>query len=291
MNDDKGLFPAAASPIQVSAQACVPTVTDPDGSRCRLALSCLDLTSLDASDTDSRIEALCARAATPVGPVAAVCVYPHFVSLASRLLAGSGIRVATVINFPDGGLDAAAASRDTARAVMAGADEIDAVLPWRACLAGRWSEAASVLDAVRSSCKDRTLKIILESGEIEDQAGETAVRLASRLAIAAGADFLKTSTGKTPHGATPGAARAMLSEIRRSGLRTVGFKASGGIRDSLTAALYLDLADEIMGAGWVTPSTFRFGASSLLDNLLDSLIGELGKGGPETCSPADAGAY
>jgi deoxyribose-phosphate aldolase len=239
----------------------------------RRAVGLLDLTSLDEDDDEARIEALCAKARTPAGPVAAVCVYPRFVALSKRLLAGTGIGVATVVNFPAGGADPEAAARETRDAVALGADEIDAVIPWRDLLAGDEAPARAVLSACRAACPGLPLKAILETGGL-GEAG--AVRRASRLAIECGADFLKTSTGKLQPAATIEAAALMLDEIRAAGAgtgtgRPLGFKAAGGIRDAAGAARYLALADGIMGPGWAAPATFRFGASGLLDSLLAAL--------------------
>ncbi|HZH25719.1 MAG TPA: deoxyribose-phosphate aldolase [Azospirillaceae bacterium] len=242
----------------------------------RRALGLLDLTSLEDTDTEERIRALCARAVTPVGRVAAVCVYPRFVALSKAALAGTGVRVATVVNFPEGGESAAAAADETRDAVAAGADEIDAVLPYQAFKAGNRAAAEAVLRAVRTACGDKTLKVILETGQLGDEAS---MRAASELAADCGADFLKTSTGKTKPAATPEAARVMLGVIRARGGR-IGFKAAGGIRDTATAAAYLALADAALGAGWATPANFRFGASGLLDALLADL--GIGQGGPAT---------
>ena len=179
------------------------------------------------------------------------------------------MRVATVVNFPAGTDAPDAAAAVTAAAVAAGADEIDAVLPYGAWLAGDDEHAAAVLDAVRAATGGRTMKVIIESGELPDRA---AVDRAAHFAIAHGADFVKTSTGKTPVSATPEAAEIILEAIAVSG-RPVGFKAAGGIRTLADATTYLDLADSIMGPGWASPATFRFGASGLLDTLQSSLSG------------------
>lgn len=240
------------------------------------ALPLLDLTSLGDDDTDARIEALCARAVTPAGRVAAVCLYPRFVPLARRLLAGTGVRVATVVNFPEGTAPPARVADDTAAAVADGADEIDVVMPWRALAAGDEASVRAVLGACRGACPGTPLKVILETGGLGDPA---LIATASRLALDAGADFLKTSTGKLQPAATPEAAAVMLAAIRDAG-SPAGFKAAGGIRDTAAAAVYLDLADRTLGSGWATPATFRFGASGLLDALLADL--GLGAAGPSS---------
>ncbi len=234
----------------------------------RRALSCLDLTDLSDDHAAAEAEAVTSRARTAFGPVAAVCLWPEFVAMAARQLQGSGIRVATVVNFPDGGEEIGRTTRQTRQAVRDGADEIDLVIPWRALQQGRDETVRDMISAVRQEIPvGLRLKTILETGELADPA---AISRASDIAIAAGADFLKTSTGKTKISATPQAARIMLARIAASG-RTVGFKASGGVRTLDDAAVYLDLADEIFGLGNVGPHNFRFGASGLLNALLSEL--------------------
>ncbi|MGQ3047091.1 MAG: deoxyribose-phosphate aldolase [Niveispirillum sp.] len=238
-------------------------------------LPLLDLTSLnDADDADSTA-ALCARAVTPAGNVAAVCLWSSFVPQAKQTLIGSTVKVATVVNFPGGSLPAEKVVDQIARALADGADEIDVVMPYAAVMAGMGGDQRALdhLAACREACGPATMKVILESGVLAKPA---LIERAAQVAVAAGADFLKTSTGKVPAGATPGAARIMLTACREAG-RPVGFKASGGIRDVETAAQYLALADDICGPGWASPATFRFGASGLLD----ALLGVLGHG-PET---------
>jgi deoxyribose-phosphate aldolase len=229
--------------------------TDP-----KRAIPLLDLTTLNGDETDEDIAALCAKAVTPAGPVAAVCVYGQYVTRAARELEGTPVLVAAVSNFPEGDLDAERARRESFDAVQAGAAEVDVVLPWRAWLDGDRSGALEVLAAARQVVPG-TLKVILESGQLGDR-----VREAADDALEAGADFVKTSTGKVPPGASPQAARAMLEAIKAWG--SGGFKASGGVRTADDAAAYLALADEIMGPDWTAPHTFRIGASSLLDALL-----------------------
>lgn len=217
----------------------------------------LDLTSLTGEETDRDIAALCARARTPRGNVAAVCVYGRHAALCARELAGTGIHVAAVANFPDGDLDAERARRETAEAVDAGAGEVDVVLPWRAWLDGDRKGALRVVEASRSQAP--VLKVILESGSLGNE-----TRSAADAALAAGADFVKTSTGKVGPGADPVAARAMLEAVRAAGHG--GFKASGGVRTPEQAREYLALAEELLGP--VGPDRFRIGASTLLDALL-----------------------
>lgn len=227
------------------------------------ALPLLDLTDLSEGCTAEAVRRLCERAQRHA--VAAVCVWPRFVAPAARALAGSGVRIATVVNFPEGGEDVAGTVAETRGALDDAADEIDLVLPYRALLSGDAETAHAMVAAVREACRDRALKVILETGMLPDAA---TIARASRLALDGGADFLKTSTGKTPVPATPEAAEAMLSAIREgNGPRPVGLKVSGGLRRVEDAARYLALADRIMGPDWAGPATFRIGASSLLDDL------------------------
>lgn len=236
--------------------------------RAQQALHLVDLTNLDDACTDGDIDRLCERAHGRFGNVAAVCVWPQFVARAKVLLAGTGIGVATVVNFPGGNDDSAAIVSLVEACLDDGADDIDLVLPYRDFRAGEVDRAAAVLDAVRAMVPSNVhLKVILETGELGTP---DVIRAAARLAIDHGADFIKTSTGKTKVSATPDAVRIMLREIFSSG-RTVGVKPSGGIRSLDDAIVYLDLADEIMGPAWATPSTFRFGASGLLDALESEL--------------------
>jgi len=237
------------------------------------ALRCLDLTDLTDNCTDHAIDALCKKALDPHGPVAAVCVWPQFVRRAQDGLKGSSVRIATVVNFPAGGEEVDRVADDVQEALSDGANEIDLVLPYNAVSRGDLSIAAEMVEAVRDLVdQDRLLKVILETGELKDS---ELIATASRLAIEAGADFIKTSTGKTPVSATPEAAEIMLNAIKASG-RNVGLKPSGGIRTVADAKLYLDLADRIMGAGWATPQTFRIGASSVYDALIAAIEGRNG---------------
>lgn len=243
---------------------------DAEGVLARRLMGLLDLTNLEANCGPAEIKALTARALGPPAPVAAVCLWPQFVGDAARTLRDSGVAVATVINFPAGGEDLERVLEDIGEALGDGADEIDLVMPYKAVLRGDTAVAAEMIREAKGVIgPDRLLKVILETGALPDT---DAIAAASRLAIGAGADFLKTSTGKHAVSATPEAARAMLSEIARAG-RTVGFKAAGGIRTVADAALYLDLAEEAMGPGWATRNTFRIGASSLHAALVTAMGG------------------
>jgi deoxyribose-phosphate aldolase len=236
-----------------------------DAAFARRAIALLDLTDLSNGLDEAGVERLCARAVTPLGPVAAVCLWAGFVPQARRLLRGTPVRIATVVNFPAGEDDVMRAADEARYALLDGADEIDVVLPWRSLIAGRQEVVGALLGAVRAVVPPgKTLKTILETGELKTPA---LIRAAARIAIGTGADIIKTSTGKTEVSATPEAVRLMLEEIRASG-RRVGLKPSGGIRTADDARAYLALADEIMGEGWARPETFRFGASGLLDALL-----------------------
>jgi len=233
------------------------------------ALACLDLTNLDDACTTEDVQRLCARAQSRHGPVAAVCVWPRFVADARAALGATGIRVATVVAFP-GGDDLAGDVRDmTERAIADGAHEIDMVIPYKAMIEGHPEQVPPRVARVVEAAAGAPVKAILETGVLGD--GDW-IRRAARLAIEGGADFLKTSTGKVGLNATPEAARILLEEIAAAD-RIVGLKVSGGVRSTDDAALYLDLCDEIMGPDWACPAVFRFGASSVLDALLESLDG------------------
>jgi deoxyribose-phosphate aldolase len=229
----------------------------------RRALAVVDLTRLERPDEAEAIDALAAKAVTGAGRVAAICVYPEWIE---RVL-GPGVPVAAVANFPAGDDDPDRAARETGEAVEAGAAEVDVVVPWRAFLAGDAAAIGRTVEATRAAIGDEVgLKAILETGSLGD-AG--AIRSAAEQALAAGAGFLKTSTGKVGAGASLDATRVLLEVVRDAGQGAV--KASGGIRTAEQAIGYLALADEVMGAGWATPERFRIGASSLVDDLLARL--------------------
>ncbi|MGE5227639.1 MAG: deoxyribose-phosphate aldolase [Planctomycetaceae bacterium] len=235
------------------------------------ALRCLDLTSLGEDDTPERIDALCRAAASPgdaLPPVAAVCVSARFVGQARSLLTGTGVRVACATGaFPSGRLDTAGRVAEIAAALEAGADEIDTVLDHRAVVEGRMTEVLAQLVASREACGTVTMKVILETGALPSLAQ---VRSAAALALDAGADFLKTSTGKVHPGATPEAVLAIAEVVRVAGT-TTGIKVSGGVRTVQDAIGYLGLVTRHLGAAWGTHERFRIGASSLLDALVSAL--------------------
>ena len=225
-------------------------------------LAALDHTRLGTSDEPDDIRRFCAEAAAGRARPAAVCVHPQFAGVARSALDASGapgIAVAVVANFPEGGTDAARPLGEIHTAQAAGAAEFDLVFPWRAWLDGDRDAAFRLLAACRAASAGCVLKVILETGELGEP---RLICEAASLALDAGADFMKTSTGRTAVGATPAAARAILETIRVRGHG--GLKVSGGIRTVADAAVYLDLADAILGAGWARPATFRIGASSLL---------------------------
>ena len=240
------------------------------------ALGLVDLTNLNDDCTEADITALTGRTVTPHGAVAAVCVWPRFVVQAVKELTGTGGKVATVVNFPAGGEDTQAVVAETRQAIADGADEIDLVMPYRTFVEGRKGFAEEQIIQVKAAIPEPAiLKVILETGEIKDP---LLIHAASNVAIAAGADFIKTSTGKVAVNATLEAAEIMLTAIeearRDNAERVIGFKPAGGIKTASDAAAYLALADKIMGHNWVSASTFRFGASGLLDALTATIDGK-----------------
>ena len=227
-------------------------------------LRLLDLTSLNEKDTEYSIEDLCQKAQTIYGNVAAVCIWPRFVTHAKRLLHGSDIKVATVVNFPQGEYNLNLLKKEIYQTLENGANEIDAVFPYQEYLKKNYTACEKFVQSARELCEGKTLKIILETGELKNALKISNV---TKMCIDAGADFIKTSTGKTPVSATPEAANIILETIAAD-TRNVGFKASGGIRTIEDAKKYLVLAVKIMGYKWITPNNMRIGASSLLDNLI-----------------------
>ncbi|MDP2588758.1 deoxyribose-phosphate aldolase [Vibrio splendidus] len=237
------------------------------------ALKLMDLTTLNDDDTSDTIIKLCKSAKTPAGNTTAVCIYPRFIPIAKkqlRLQGTPGIRVVTVTNFPHGNDDIDIAVTETKAALMYGADEVDVTFPYRALIAGDENVGFEMVKQCKAACGNTPLKVIIESGELKTTA---LIKKASELSIKAGADIIKTSTGKVPVNATPEAAHAMLSVIKELGVENrVGFKASGGVQTADDAKIYLDMADELFGNDWATNNMrYRFGASSLLNNLLHTL--------------------
>lgn len=236
-----------------------------------VALSLLDLTNLKDDCTDAQIVTLCARAQTPFGNSAAICIWPRFVARARAILGPDHpVKIATVVNFPNGDMEIADVAAETREAIADGADEIDLVIPYGKLRDGDEQAVTDMVAAIRAECHSPVLlKVILENGELKDS---TLIKTAAHLAIDAGADFIKTSTGKVAVNATLETADIMLRAIRDSG-RKVGFKSAGGIGSVDEASLYLSLAETIMAPDWAMPSTFRFGASGLLDDILAVLSG------------------
>jgi len=240
-----------------------------------LAISVIDLTTLEGQDTPGKVRAMCAKARQPgfgAPPVAAVCIYPDLVPVAVAGVAGTEIHVASVATaFPSGRAALDVKLADVKSAVAAGADEVDMVIDRGAFLCGRYQLVFDEIAAVRGACGDAHLKVILETGELGTLDN---VRRASWLAMLAGADFIKTSTGKVAPAATLPVTLVMLEAVRDfagaagSGGRRVGVKAAGGIRAAKDAIRYLVLVNETAGEDWLDPRFFRIGASSLLNDLL-----------------------
>ena len=240
-----------------------------------LAISLLDVTTLEGQDTPGKVRQLAAKAVTPsseypeVPSCAAVCVYPSLVPVAADAVSGTGVRVASVATgFPSGQTPLATRLEETRCAVADGAHEIDMVISREAFLSGDDMRVATEIAKVKDACGEAHLKVILETAELGSY---DHVRHASMLAMEAGADFIKTSTGKVAQGATPGVVLVMLEAIRdyvdRTG-RVVGMKAAGGVSTSKQALNVLVLVKETLGDEWLTPERLRIGASSVLNDLL-----------------------
>lgn len=239
------------------------------------AIEMIDLTTLEGADTPGRVRTLCAKARRPdpsddsVPSVAAVCVYPDLAGIARAELAGSKVAVASVATaFPSGRASLGVKLADVTDALAAGADEVDMVIDRGAFLAGRFDQVYEEICAVREACASSRLKVILETGEL---ATLDNVSRAAWLAMLAGADFVKTSTGKMSPASTPAVALVMLAAVRDFAESTgsrVGVKVAGGIRTAKDAITYLVLVGETAGRDWLQPGLFRIGASSLLNDLL-----------------------
>jgi deoxyribose-phosphate aldolase len=239
-----------------------------------MIVSMTDLTTLEGMDTPGKVKTLCRKAIQPlvgksVPHVAAVCVYPSLVETAVNAVRGSGVRVASVATgFPSGQTFLEDRLDEVRRVVDLGADEVDMVISRKAFLAGDYQRVQDEIAAIKEACGEAHLKVILETGELQtyDQ-----VAKASHLAMEAGADFIKTSTGKVQPAATMPVSLVMLEAIREHYLNTgrqVGFKPAGGIRKAKEAWHYLAMVKETVGDAWLTPDWFRFGASSLLNDVL-----------------------
>jgi len=237
----------------------------------KLAIAMMDLTTLEGKDTPGKVRALCHKAMLPldrdptIGPCAAICVYPNLVTVAKAALAGSPVKVASVATaFPSGQSPLSIKLDDVRRAVEFGADEIDR----GAMLSGDYAKVFDEIAATKEACGPAHLKVILETGELGTY---DLVRKASEIGIAAGGDFIKTSTGKVTPAATPPVTLVMLEAIRDHFYATgrrIGMKPAGGVRTAKQALHYLVLVKETLGDAWLTPDLFRFGASALLNDVL-----------------------
>ena len=243
----------------------------------KLVISMIDLTTLEGRDTPGKVRMLCRKARRPMNnadlpTVGAVCVYPPMVPVAAEELAGTDINIAAVATyFPSGQATIGERLDEVRRTVKAGANEIDMVINRGAFLAGDYERVFNEIKATKEACGDAHLKVILETGELQTYDN---VRLASQIAIDAGGDFIKTSTGKVSPAATMPVTLVMLETIRDHFLETgkmVGMKPAGGIRDAKLALRYLAMVKETLGDAWLSPKWFRFGASSLLNDVLMQL--------------------
>lgn len=245
----------------------------------KLALSMIDLTTLEGKDSEGKVIQLCSKAKQPYAQipslptVAAICVYPNMVSTAKKALEGTDIHVASVAtSFPSGMAKLQSKLDETKFVVEQGADEVDMVISRGQFLKGNYNYVFDEIAAIKEACGDAHLKVILETGELETYEN---VRKASDIAMYAGADFIKTSTGKISPAATQPVTLVMLEAIRdyyRETERLVGMKPAGGIRKAKEALQYLVLVKETLGSAWLTPSYFRFGASSLANDLLMQIV-------------------
>nr|MBO2498551.1 deoxyribose-phosphate aldolase [Acidimicrobiia bacterium] len=241
----------------------------------RMAISMMDLTTLEGMDTPGKVIQMSSKAVRPdptdpsIPSVAAVCVYPAMVPYARQAVEGTGVKVASVATyFPSGQVDIGLKVEETRQVVEAGADEIDMVINRGAFLSGDYFRVFDEIVRVKEACGDAHLKVILETGELQTLDN---VRRASVLAMAAGADFIKTSTGKVSPAATLPATLVMLEAIRDFWAATgvkVGMKPAGGIRTAKDAIRYLVVLNETLGEEWMSPDWFRIGASSLLNDVL-----------------------
>lgn len=245
----------------------------------KLAVSMMDLTTLEGKDTPGKVAFLCRKATQPadpryeVPPCAAVCVYPNLVKVAKRLLGNSSVKVASVATaFPTGLMPLDLKLEEVRRASGDGADEIDMVIDRGVFLAGEYNRVFDEIAATKEACRQSHLKVILETGELQSYDN---VRLASEIAMRAGGDFIKTSTGKVSPAATIPVTLVMLEAIRdyfyETGIQ-IGMKPAGGIRNAKQALAYLVMVKETLGDDWLTPKLFRFGASSLVNDVLMQIV-------------------
>ena len=238
-----------------------------DAELARYTIELLDLTSLNEQDTEDDITYLCEQAQQGNVQVAALCIYPRFIPWARSELARlgiQGVKLATVSNFPHGRSDIAATLAETSACLAYGADEVDLVFPYASLMAGNEVLGEHMVRACKALCGTKILKVIIESGEL---ASPALIAQASDIAIHAGADFIKTSTGKVPVNATPAAAKVMLEQIKQAN-HLVGFKAAGGVKTLAGVRQYLTLAVDVLGDDVLQASRFRVGTSALLGALL-----------------------
>lgn len=229
-------------------------------------VSLIDLTSLNPVDTEESIQNLCSKADTAIGMVAGICVYPQFVLIASKAVRKKPIKVVSVANFPTGNGTLQTTAKEIDLALSQGANEIDLVFPHQLYLQGKRKEALEFVTQCKKICAKHILKVILEVSEFDEL--ET-LYLLSKEVIEAGSDFIKTSTGKSKHGATLESSSVMLLAIK-SCKKSAGFKPAGGIKTVEQAFSYMDLVKDIMGSDWIKPRHFRIGATGLLDNILQA---------------------
>ena len=232
-------------------------------------LGLIDLTSLNDNDNDNIIISLCNKSKTTFGSTPAICIYSRFIPIAKNTLQtiNPKVKIATVTNFPHGSSDIEVAIFETELAIKRGADEVDIVFPYHYLKQGNHIIGAQMIKKAKQVCGNKTLKVIIESGELKTP---ELIKQASEISIENGADFIKTSTGKVTINATLEATEIMLKVIKDSG-KKCGFKAAGGIRTVLEAKAYLDLTANIMGKEWINANNFRFGASGLLTDVLNIL--------------------
>lgn len=277
-------YAPASSAEQVAAKAAQMTVAAKENENVKVykfCLSAIDLTTLSCCDSEQSVSDFARRAAEfsldyPQLPnVASICVYPPFVETVGLAIDATPLRITSVVGgFPSSQTFLEVKMLETAMAIENGADEVDMVMNVGKILSGAYDEAAAEVEVLRGEAEDATLKVILETGALRTP---ELIRSASLVAMAAGADFIKTSTGKIDISATPEAAIVMCEAIRdyyATTGRKIGFKAAGGIRSAQDAALYYTIAKEILGEEWLTPELFRIGASSLANNILSAIEGK-----------------
>ncbi|MDD3266302.1 MAG: deoxyribose-phosphate aldolase [Burkholderiales bacterium] len=235
----------------------------------KTTLGLIDLTTLNDNDTNDVIIELCKNATTNFGSVPAICIFRQFIPIAKQYIFEHSldIKIATVTNFPHGSDNIEQALQETKEAIDLGADEVDIVFPYKSLIAGNQEIGAEIVKKAKEICGDKILKVIIESGELKNP---ELIRLASEISINNGADFIKTSTGKVKVNATLEATEIMLNTIKNSG-KKCAFKAAGGVRLVSEAKEYLNLTTKIMGNDWINSNNFRFGASSLLNDVINVL--------------------